>query len=69
MDEQLIDLKTVAAMFAVGGATIKRWCKDGNFPPPIRFGGEGKRCKLRWLKANIQEWLQQQNQGQKQCNG
>ena len=42
-------------LFKVSPATIYRWIKEGNFPPPVRLGAN----MVRWKASDIEAWMMQ----------
>jgi predicted DNA-binding transcriptional regulator AlpA len=52
---ELIRLSELARAIGVGPHTIRRWVKDGNFPPPIFISDGGA---ARWRVRDIDAWLE-----------
>ena len=48
---QYLSDKSLAKRFSVCRTTIWRWCREGEFPKPIKFGGA-----TRWRLAEIEAW-------------
>ncbi len=48
----LMDVKQVASLLKVCEATVYRWRRDGDFPPPLKLGSSN-----RWRLSDIEDWL------------
>jgi predicted DNA-binding transcriptional regulator AlpA len=46
----LLKVGDLAQLFRVDKRTIKRWCKQGQLPPPLKIGGSN-----RWRMLDIEE--------------
>jgi excisionase family DNA binding protein len=44
--------KDLARSFQVSVRTIRRWCRQGRLPAPVRISGT-----VRWNPTVVQEWL------------
>jgi prophage regulatory protein len=53
-----LSVDQVAARFDVSKDSIWRWKRQGDFPPPVKLGGNTSR----WRLADIEEW-----EGQLKC--
>jgi len=42
-------------LLKISPATIYRWIKEGNFPPPVRLGAN----MVRWKASDIEVWMMQ----------
>jgi len=42
-------------LLKISPATIYRWIKEGNFPPPVRLGAN----MVRWKASDIEAWMMQ----------
>lgn len=51
----LLKICDLEALFRVDKRTIKRWCKRGQLPQPVRIGGTN-----RWRLQDIEEALDMQ---------
>ena len=49
MEQQIFTVKEVAEFFRVGVSTVWRWVQNGDFPQPVKFGGNTSR----WLRADL----------------
>ena len=52
---QYLSDKSLAKRFSVCRTTIWRWCREGEFPKPVRLVGA-----TRWRLAEIEAWEAQQ---------
>jgi prophage regulatory protein len=57
----LIRVAELAPLLAVAPATLWRWVKDGEFPPPMKIG----RSTTAWNKGDVREWLAQRGKPKK----
>jgi predicted DNA-binding transcriptional regulator AlpA len=55
----LLTKGVVAALVAVTTRTIDRWTSTGQFPAPLRLGN-GPKPRVRWRRADVEAWLEQQ---------
>lgn len=49
--DPLITRNALAAELAVHKTTIWRWCKEGEFPQPVRIGG-----RVGWPQSVVRQW-------------
>lgn len=58
-DEWLIDIHRVAVMVKVHPQTIRRWQRQGYFPPPVRIGPSMRSVGglHYWRRGAIRRWL------------
>jgi prophage regulatory protein len=52
---QYLSDKSLAKRFSVCRTTIWRWCREGEFPKPVKLVGA-----TRWRPAEIEAWEAQQ---------
>jgi prophage regulatory protein len=57
-ENHYLSVDQVAARFDVSKDTIWRWKREGDFPPPVKLGGNTSR----WRLSHIEEW-----EGQRPC--
>lgn len=64
-DEIYLDSVAVGMWLSVSPSTLKRWVRDGFFPPPFAFTGvvdahgrPPKNATRRWRKGDIKRWLE-----------
>ena len=50
---RLLRLKEVKVRVGLGRSTIYRWISEGNFPQPVRLGGNS----VGWLETAIDMWI------------
>jgi predicted DNA-binding transcriptional regulator AlpA len=51
----LLKVGDLAQLFRVDKRTIKRWCKQGQLPPPLKIGGSN-RWRMQDIKEVIATW-------------
>jgi predicted DNA-binding transcriptional regulator AlpA len=54
LTRQLVTILEVMALTGMSRVTIRRWLRDGSFPPPLRTNG---RKKLFWSRAVVEAFL------------
>lgn len=52
MKMQFLNVKQVAAKYAVSTATIWRWVRKGEFPEPVKLNPQ----VVRWPDAELEKW-------------
>ena len=52
-------LRTPAVLALIGLSRTSLWrrVRDGDFPAPVRLGGEGSRA-VGWRRADVERWLE-----------
>ena len=55
---QYLSDKNLAKRFSVCRTTIWRWCREGEFPKPVKLGGS-----TRWRLGDLEAWEAQQAEG------
>ena len=52
-------LRTSAVIKMIGLSRTSLWrrIRSGDFPPPIRLGGDGSRA-VGWRRADVERWLE-----------
>ena len=53
--QKMLRLRQVLEIVPASRATIWRWCRQGNFPRPIKLGS---RCTA-WREDDVQAWLKE----------
>ena len=56
--KQMLRVSEIADWLNVSKTTIYKWVKDGNFPEPIILGEGDRSAASRWLKEEVDLWLQ-----------
>lgn len=59
----LLTIAQVSAMVQFAPRTIQRRVSAGQFPRPIHFGENEQRTPARWLRSEIEAWIQRCAQG------
>ena len=55
---QLLDKKAVAAKIGVHPESIyRRSVRARRFPAPVRLGGDGPSYRVRFVEAEVDDWL------------
>lgn len=49
----LYTVNELAELFKVHRATVYRWVQFGDFPPPVKLGGNTSR----WLRTDVERWI------------
>ncbi|MDG2253100.1 MAG: AlpA family phage regulatory protein [Methylophilaceae bacterium] len=60
MNESYIHIDDITSSLKIDKDTLKKWIKDGKFPPAIKVGD---RTTL-WSYAVIENWVAQQQEAQ-----
>jgi|TARA_B110000971_G_scaffold195905_1_gene210662 predicted DNA-binding transcriptional regulator AlpA len=60
MKESYLNINDITSSLKIDEDTLKKWIKDGRFPPAIRIGD---RTTL-WSYAVIENWVAQQQKTQ-----
>jgi predicted DNA-binding transcriptional regulator AlpA len=47
----------VLELVPVAYASMWAWMRDGQFPQAREIGPGGRRCKIGWLKSEVDEWI------------
>lgn len=55
LSDQFIDMKFITKLTGLTDKWFYKLIQDGKFPKPIKFGRSS-----RWLKSEIERWLQTQ---------
>ena len=55
--QQLLSKAEVAAKIGIHPESVMRFVRDGNLPKPIRLGGAGTTNRVRFVEAEIDEWI------------
>ena len=53
MGSRVLRAPEVVSEIGVSKATLYRWVRSGQFPPPIKLGGHS----VGWLREEIDAWL------------
>jgi predicted DNA-binding transcriptional regulator AlpA len=53
----LLDTATIATRFGIGRRTLRRWSRDGLFPPAIYLQAG---ARPRWRRIDVELWLDKQ---------
>ena len=61
--KQMLRVSEIADWLNVSKTTIYKWVKDGNFPEPIILGEGDRSAASRWLKEEVDLWLQSRTRG------
>jgi prophage regulatory protein len=61
--KQMLRVSEIADWLNVSKTTIYKWVKDGNFPEPIILGEGDRSAASRWLKEEVDLWLQSRPRG------
>jgi len=65
---ELLDVEQVAQMMAISKRTIQRLVKKGAFPHAFR-AGDGTRSRWRFTRADVENFIKQQQPGATQGRG
>ena len=49
------------ALGGIGKTTLYRWIEEGEFPKPLRVGGDSSRT-IGWLESDVDAYLQAKRQ-------
>lgn len=55
--ERIARMPEVEQAIGVHRATIRRWVREGTFPPPLRLG-VGRRAAVGWKISAVDAWLE-----------
>ena len=61
--KQMLRVSEIADWLNVSKTTIYKWVKDANFPEPIILGEGDRSAASRWLKEEVDLWLQSRPRG------
>jgi prophage regulatory protein len=61
--KQMLRVSEIADWLNVSKTTIYKWVKDGNFPEPIILGEGDRSAASRWLKEEVDLWLESRPRG------
>ncbi len=61
----LLTKRAVAGLVGLHGESIMRLVREGRFPAPIRPGGDNPRAHVRFVKSEIDAWLEQRKAARK----
>ena len=53
----ILRMPAVIRMVGLSRTSLWRRIRSGDFPPPIRLGGEGSRA-VGWRRADVERWLE-----------
>jgi excisionase family DNA binding protein len=56
-DRNYMKVGEITKMLNVSRQTIYVWVEEKNFPKPFVFGDAKKNTTVRWLEAEVKEWL------------
>ena len=57
-DVLLLRERDVAGMLSISPRTLRLWVSSGKFPRPIRVGADAQRSTVRWLRSEVDAWIE-----------
>ncbi|WP_119312431.1 helix-turn-helix transcriptional regulator [Morganella morganii] len=54
LSEQFVDMKFITGLTRLTDKWFYKLIQDGQFPKPVKFGRSS-----RWLKSEVEQWLQE----------
>ena len=56
---KLMKISEISEWLNVSESAIYKWVKEERFPKPIKFGDDAtKRMSSRWVREDIEKWLE-----------
>ena len=56
MADQILGIAKALETMGLGRSSLHRRVKAGDFPPPLRLGGDNSRA-VGWLRSEVDDWI------------